>query len=104
MAPLRTAVPEPDLVSLFVQPLVVGLLRMPEIVPPWTSKIPPLTERAIVPVVPARVPEVIWSELTDWLVVVRSSVPPLTTRARPAGRAPLAVSCSVPAVTLVPPV
>ena len=99
LAPLRMAVPEPDLVSLFVQPPVVGLLRMPEIVPAWTSKVPPLTESAIVPVVPVIVPEVIWSELTDWLVEVRSRVPPLTTRARAAVMAPLAVSCSVPPVT-----
>ena len=58
----------------------------------------------MVPVELVMEPEVIWSVLTDWAVVVRSSVPPLTTRVRPSGRAPFAVSSRVPPVTKVPPV
>ncbi len=58
----------------------------------------------MVPVELVMEPDVIWSVLTDWAVVVRSSVPPLTTRVRPTGKAPLTVSCRVPPVTLVPPV
>ena len=80
------------------------MLRIAETVPPWISKFPPLLEREILPVVLVISPEVICRLLTDWVVVVRSSVPPLTTKVRPVVIAPLTVSCSVPPVTLVPPV
>ena len=98
LAPERIVVPAPDFVAAAVP------ARMAETVPPCRSKkgVPPVT--TMVPVVLVISPEVICKVLTDWAVVPRSRVPPLTSKARPTGKAPLMVSCRVPPVTLVPPV